>query len=184
MKIRTYLLAVGGFLALFALTQHALAAGLNGVNLGDKPSPATLKAQLGVTDIPPGPAPRGGARIASGMHVGFTQLAGLPVTIYCLIEDDGSVSAITVQFQPLFFDRIAAEMSNKFGKPASEGRVQQSTAAGFVVQNVELDWELPDHQSASMLKYALEIGHGTLMIETAQHRERRAGLYSNPPVPR
>ncbi len=204
MKIRPYLFALLAFVTLLAIAFKGMAAGLNGIELGAKPTAAQLQAGLGISSqggsesaaelaarlsghySPPKRAPGGGLPIASGAHTGFLSLGGMSVQSWVLIEDDGSVSMITISFDPqAYFDRMESMLREKYGKPTDEGRVDQQTRAGLRVTNVELDWDLPDHSTVSLLKYAADITRGQLKIESELHKRRAAGLYSkDAPVPR
>jgi hypothetical protein len=204
MRLRTYLWCCFWVCLGFAIAfRAALGAGVNGIELGAKPTAAQLQAGLGISVLggsesasqlaaelsghysPPKRSPGGGLPIAPGAHTGFMSLGGMSVQTWVLIEDDGSVSMITVSFDPqAYFERMEAMLREKYGKPVSEGRLDQQTAAGIRVTNIELDWDLPDHSTVSLLKYASEITHGQLKIESELHKQRWSGLYSHPLVPR
>jgi hypothetical protein len=149
------------------LAQSAGALDLNGVELGQAVSPATLHDKLGI-DVTPGRSPPTGALIASGTYRGTATIAGAGFDTEVRIDAAGRVVEIRGTFTSgIGWSRVLPAALAKWGKPGSDVTLPVIAGTGEQLLDRELIWSFPDHSSAALTRYvSTEEGQLWLKVET------------------
>jgi hypothetical protein len=167
MKILTVAIAV-------LLSHSVLATDLNGVELGQAVSPATLHDKLGI-DVPPTRSPPTGALVAPGTYRGTATIAGAGFDTEVRIDGHGRVSEIRGTFTSgIGWSRVLPAALAKWGKPGSDASLPVIAGNGEELLDRELVWHFPDHSSVALTRY-IDADEGQIWLKVEPPVQAKGG---------
>jgi hypothetical protein len=144
---------------LFPLQVHAY--DFKGIEIGGSTTPEQVKEQTGVKC--------GGGVNGTNVCTGYSTIVGKQAFTNILIDAEGKVQRIIVDFDSNNYDQVAAALLQKFGEPSKrEVSTVQNRVGGKFTQE-QLRWEAGENQ-VLLERYSSKITKSMLYMSTEKDR--------------